>query len=353
MTDVSEPIIDTSVKTSPVQSTGTSEQLIEALNRLADARIEKPSTGPSTLGTVGIGILIFILLIGAVVVIYYIAQQNLINPYRVSPFQYGNKVVIQPAILTDMNNPNQCLRPVTIPAYQSPDVLVPAGKSMGGGSALQFTGNASDAESQWELMQYSSLTGTGVLYDANQSLLYGLGNRFYLRNTANQNPTDPAARIRYQVMDQLARGYCYSTTPAVIGSAKTTDNWFNTELLIYFMPTNYPDLYWLLFPACAGAALADWYPNTTTKPNNGIVELRPWADLGAVGTQDHLDVEKGCKNFVCTPGPDGSAGIFYPFANSDQTNFYNNVMLMDYLPDDQLLPPFENANVKLFKVTLA
>ncbi len=351
MTDVNDPVIESDIiEPESGSSVAQQDQLIEALDRLTN-RNQPPSTGPSTLGTIGIGFLIFILLIGAVAVIYYISQQNLVNPYPVSPFQYGQKVVIQPAILTESGGLNQCLRPVTNPSYQSPDVLVPAGKSMGGGSALQFTGTATDAESQWELMQYSSLTGTGTLYDANQSLLYGLGNRFYLRNTANTNVNDPSGRIRYQVIDQLTAGYCYSTTPAVIGSSKTVDNWFNTELLIYFMPTNYPNLYWLLFPACADAPLADWYPNTTTKANNGIIELRPWADLSQFGTQGHLN--RGlCSSYVCSPGPDGAAGIFYPFTDSTQTTFNNNIMLMDFLPDDRLLPPFENPNVKLFKVTI-
>lgn len=340
MTDIAEPITTTPV---PDQNTA----LIDALNRLSGSRTPEPTTAPSTLGTVGIAILIFVLLVGAVVIIYYVGQSTP-NFFAVSPFRYGDIINIRPAILTNDGSQDQYLRMSTSPNYNSNSTL--AGRNMGSGaSVLQFTGKATQPESKWQLMQYSALpSGPTGQFDSNQSLLGGLGNRFYLRNTAFTSPTDAAGRIRYQLMNQQGRGFCYPLSSSIIGSAEAdSNNYFNAELLIYFMPTNYPDLYWLLFPACYSSVLKTNSPDTTLQPNNGIISFRPWADMSEFGTSARPT--PACDSYYCVP----ENLLIDPFTNGVTSPFNNNVPIMNFLQANERLPPYINPNVKLFKVTIA
>ena len=329
----------------PVQPNPNAD-LIAALNNFKNP---PAPTGPSTLGTIGIGVLIFVLLVGGVLAIYLITSQPLIDPYPLSTFKYGDKITIRPAILTDMNNgtPNQYLRTSTNPLYNSTGVG--PGRPMGfGAGALQFTGRATDPESQWELVRLSASYTTSTPYDADQSLVYGLGNRFYLRNVANPNPVDPAARMKYQLQNQITRGFCTSLAPVVAGAASPDNSAFNSELLIYFMPTNFPDYYWLLFPTCSTDA-RNTSPNTTYMPNDGILSIRSWADLNPQGTQEH-DNANLCADYVCSTEV---AGIFNPFTDSTNTTLNNNILLTNYLPITNRLPPYNDPQVKLFEVKLA
>lgn len=340
MTDIAEPIT-----TTPVADQNTA--LIDALNRLSDSRTPEPTTAPSTLGTVGIAIIIFVLLVGAVVVIYFVGQQTP-TFFAVSPFKYGDIINIRPAILTNNGSQDQYLRMSTSPNYNSGVGGTLEGRNMGSGaSVLQFTGTRTQPESKWQLMQYSALPSDAP-FDSNKSLLGGLGNRFYLRNTAFTSPTDAAARIRYQLMNQYQRGFCFPLSSPVIGAGDTTNNWFNAELLIYFMPTNYPDLYWLLFPTCSNTAAPMNYPDTTTQPNNGVISIKPWADMSQFGTSIHNDPNL-CDSYYCVP----ENLVIDPFTNGVTSPFNNNVPIMNYLQANERLPPYVNPNVKLFKVTIA
>jgi len=301
------------------------------------------TTEPSSFGTVGVIILISVIIIIGGVVIYYIYLQNLVKPYPLSPFKDGQTVVIRPAILSDVNGniENQYLAQVKPPdfTYSYPD----GGKGVymgSGSSALQFIGNKNDATSQWILEQHNA---DGTL-DANQSLQYGLGNRFFLRNKSNPDVSDLAGRVRFQATTQQAYVLCPSVTSAVIGSNDYA-NWYNTELVIYFYPTNYKDIYYLLFPNCVYTG-----DDTTTSPNNGLATIRPFSKYIP---SSFINNYSTCTGYDSDPPCDpNNSGLFVPYTGNG-TELYNNIMLMNYLPPLSLLPPYPNPNVTLFKVTLA
>lgn len=303
------------------------------------------TTSPSSFSTIGIIVLVTVLILVGGIIIYYIFIANLANPYPLSPFKDGQTVVIRPAILSDVvgNIENQYLTQTPYNAlYANPNFI---GTFMGeNASALQFIGDKNDDKSQWILEERSADGKT----DANQSLVYGFGNRFYLRNKSNGNPNDLAGRVRFQVANEQPSGLCGSTTPAVIGSNTTAGNYFEQELIIYFYPTNYTDTYYLLFPNCINDIPSIIQNNTTAiSPNNGLVTIRPWAPLQ--NTVFLNDNEKDCPSTqACTFE---EAGSFNPYISG--TELYNNVMLMNFLTQPQLLPPYPNPNVTLFKVTLA
>jgi len=305
---------------------------------------ETPPSGPSSLSTISIIILVTILLIIAGVVIYYIFIQNITPSYPLSPFKFGDIVVIRPAVLLEGIDPNKqylSYQPITNTAYSYPYFPTKEGIFMGeGANAIRFIGEKDDRQSQWVLEQFSVVGH----YDANQSLQYGYGNRFYLRNKSNDNVNDLKTRARYQLANQQLRGLCPSVTPAVIGSdVPNTDNWFNTELIVYFLPTNYPDIYYILFPNCSNS-LAGTSPDTTRQPNNGIATIRPWSPLQG----DNFTAIKptSCSNAGPCNYPPGS---YNPYNSNNK--LYDNILLMNFLTADKLLPPYENANVALFKVT--
>ncbi|HSW76946.1 MAG TPA: hypothetical protein VLG50_07860 [Candidatus Saccharimonadales bacterium] len=312
---------------------------------MSDTDIDKINSSTST-GSISTSVLVFVLLVGAVAIIVYILQQQLANNYPISPFNYGDTVVIRPAILSG-DNINQYLeqsatiqlsnagQPCLIPYDYGPNAY-----------AVTFTGDKSNTRSQWILNQFSSASqceGVPGGCDANQSLVYGLGNRFYLQN--RNNPSDPTGRLRYQRLNEGFSGLCYSTTPAVIGYDGSSSNcsWFESDLLVYFLPTNYPNLYFILFPSCSSgvSGVNSLNPNTTTQPNDGIISVRPW---GANFGQNNLKLATGCVD--CS-----SNGTFNPWVNGDPTQgLQPNVPIMNHLPADNLFPPYQNANVLLFEV---
>ena len=319
------------------QSANLQNLLIQKLlDQKSDSSID--STEPSSFGTIGIIALVTILIIVAGIIVYYVIFNNNIPAYPLSPFKYGQTVVIRPAILSEVGGDleKQYLRQdLTSPCYRN-DYSCASGFTMGTNAcAAKFTGDKSDPSSQWVLMQKSNPYG----YDANQSLLYGLGNRFYLQNKNTDDLTDPKARLRYQLLNESGFGMCYNTTPAVIGSPgnETLCNWFETNLLIYFMPTNYKDLYYLLLPSCSTDVGAN---DTTTEPNDGIISVRPWSPNNASNQKAGVARCYQCDN----------PGNYTPY-NNNQLN--DNIMLVNYLPPENRLPPYPNPNTHLFKVTLA
>jgi hypothetical protein len=313
---------------------------------------ETPTTGPSSISTISIIILVTIILIIGGVVIYYIFIRNITPSYPLSPFKFGDKIVIRPAINTDYKDLEKqylsSLLPVTPPeaAYRYPYDPAPVGNFMGEGAyATRFIGDINDKSSRWVLEQKSAAGG----YDANQSLLYGLGNRFYLRTDSNDDVNDLKGRLRSQIANQQAKGQCPNVTPVVIGSNTTSQNWFTSELICYFLPTNYPDLYYILIANCASRDYLN-VPNTSVSPNNGILTIRPWSELLNDNiSKDHFTYNYNCATTTgCAPG---TAGHFNPYNSNNQ--LYDNVLITNFLTEDKLLPPYENANVSLFKVTLA
>lgn len=303
----------------------------------------------TTLGSIGTSFLVLFLLVVVAVIIYFVLNQSLFNVYPVSPFKYNQTVVIRPAILTSIDNinPNQYLEDSTIFNYQQGG-CAPRFTYGDNAHALTFTGKKSDTRAQWILRQHSALCNL----DANQSLLNGLGNRFFLENKARASITPDVSsnRVRYQRLNQNSSGYCYNTTTAVIGSNGTEEcNWFNTELLVYFLPTNYSNLYYILFPSCSKSFIGQCDSlDTTTQLNDGIVSIRPWAPNN---TSNNKLGER------CIQCDRDELGTFNPFVNQNPTQDLNqNVMIMNNLftikPNGDIMPPYPDANIFLFEVTV-
>ncbi len=301
------------------------------------------STEPSTFGTMGVLLLVGVIIIVGIIVVYIIiSQANAVKPYPLSNFKYGQTVVIRPAVLSNIpgNINNQYLRQDITPPYNNGSGgCASSGYSMGpNGNAVKFTGNKNDPASQWVLMQYSNPGG----YDANQSLQAGLGNRFYLQNSVDKQQKDIAYRLRYQLLNEAGGfGMCKNSTPAVIGADSMTCNWFETDLLIYFMPTNYKDLYYLLVPLCSNAPYSSVNNDTSAQPNDGIISCRPWA-------QNNSSNQKSSFIAGCYPCTD--SGTYDPRYNGILTS---NTMMINSLSSTNLNPPYLDPNVHLFKVTLA
>jgi hypothetical protein len=306
----------------------------------------------TTLGSIGTSLLVLILLVIVVVIVIYVIQSAIVPPYPVSPFHYEDTVVIRPAILTanppnTVNDidPHQYLRPSNI--YRNQNGCLPPydyGSASGFplGYALTFDGEKDKLHSQWVLKQFSSPGN----YDANQSLIYGEGNRFYLHNKSNPNPIDPKARARFQRLNQNTIGFCYNTSPIVMGAdgGEQQCNWFNTEWLVYFLPTNYPDLYYMLFPSCWRNLSDDPFTDLTRQPNNAIASIRPWAPNNG-----------STKPETCTQC-DLSGVTYDPFVPGQPGVLNQNVLIANALVPNNFLPPYklppiDKPNVLLFHIT--
>lgn len=309
---------------------------------------EKPvgnPNAPGSISTAGILILVTILIIIGGIIIYYIFLQSVVPSYAISPFKYGDVIVIKPAVAFQNIDPNKQYLKNDRPLGESYSYPPGVGQFMGdSAAALRFTGDKEDKNSQWVLERYSA-NGN---YDSNQSLLYGLGNRFYLRNNAVP-VNNLASRVRYQLANQKPSALCPSVSPAVLGSNTVAENFFQAELIVYFLPTSYPDLYYILFPNCYdGSANFVNNPNTTTSPNNGIATIRPWSPLQGNATRTNT----GTSCSSTTLCDSATAGTYNPYTKPGQNSpLFDNVLLMNLLPPGNILPPYPNANVALFKVT--
>ena len=312
--------------------------------------ISPPST-TTTLGSVFTGVLVFVIIVITVGLIYYLTNQPLINPFPVSIFKYNDKVVIRPALLTYPVNDNQYLT-VGLDQLNFGSSPCTAGLGLGyrmgvGANALEFTGSRTDPRSQWILSQFSAGTySKDQKIDANSNLSYGFGNRFFLRNSSNPDPNDLSARVRYQLNNETTQGLVSnSIAPAVSGSKVYDCNWFETELLVYFMPTNTPDIYYILYPMCSDDFLGTNVKSTINQTNNGICSIRPFAPLNdSNGTQ--IKFASQC-NYGNPP-----SGVFNPVQANG--TLYPNILLMNALPNNlSPAPPFPNPNVLLFNITLA
>lgn len=320
-----------------------------------------PPETPSTWMSILTGVIVFVLLAVCVVIIVYLIKQGQLNLYPVSPFNYGDTIAIRPALLSANQAGPQYLTSGGTTCFnynRLSECETAAGIRMGNGAcALQFTGTGNDDQSKWVLERYSAWNQ----YDANNGLTYGFGNRFYLRNKNNTNDKDLKGRVRYQLFNEYIRGLCYNMTPAVIGAGDAADNkcnWFETELIVYFLPTIYPDIYWILFPTCQNSNEGSVVlPDTTRSGNTGIVSYRPWAPLNFSNTT--------CENtanacFNCRDLSTCSTQTFNPFpiAPPNSYQLYPNVMLMNNIASLPIsttegLPPLSAASNFLFKITKA
>lgn len=283
----------------------------------------EPTSTTSSGTTVVIGIIIFILIIGLVLILYYIFTRPVQVPFPTSPFKYGDVVEIIPAVLsqTGLNtlnvSPDQYLSQTTCPTgtcnncYQAQDPFV------GNSCALTFTGKSGDNSSKWILRQF----GPDNSEDANDGLVSGFGNRFYLQNASIDGINDLSGRVTF---NQFNGGIeCWQGTDLtfpIIGN--TTSSCYGSSLIIYFLPTNEPDIYYILFPGSSDFTRVP-PTNLNQSPNDGVVILRPWAQPS-------------------------TSGFYLPWDSNNNLNA--NGMLLGNNPGSTP-GPYPNPEVFLFKVT--
>jgi hypothetical protein len=317
------------------------------------------ATTGSTVSTI---VIIFILLIVGVVIIYYILKEDLNQNFPINIFNADDKVVIRPAILSDLNNPNQYLCNDTNFRYYNYNTEL-AGYSYGGDNsgnpiafAATFSGNPDQANSQWFLRANSLPTNSSPSYNSNQSITYGFGNRYFLQNAAfTENENE--GRLRYQLLNENVDGFpygmAYSTAPAVIGASGNENfNWFENELLLYFLPSKYKDLYYILLPKCTAFGTS----NNVVQPNDAIVSVRPWSsnlpDLPGyrfTSNQKFSSLSDTCEQ-------PANAGTYLPYIPPGQTTvpfgttlLNQNVMILNVY--DPTIQQSLDPNVFLFKIT--
>jgi len=260
--------------------------------------IEQPSETSTGLTAFQGIIIFFALVIGMIIIIYVIRNDGPIL-YPLSPFNYGDKVIISPVVLSQygtgaqVSPSNQYLTA----NFTSQDCITNS-YMPSGACTVTFTGDPTNPASHWILNQYfpSSIgsnndpsSGLDLASNANQNIeTGGFGNRFYLQNSiydANQ----PAGRMRYNPFNSPCNSTSYFQpllTIPTVGSTQSYQgcftapiNYYYQDLLVYFMPTNYPDIYYMLFPGdITSTVVFDGQVYTNNSANNGILSTRPYAD---------------------------------------------------------------------------
>jgi hypothetical protein len=289
---------------------------------------EEPKS--STLLSAFQGFLIFAILVIGAVLIYYILSRSETIEYPISPFNFKDTVTIVPAVLSQYGteiNPNQYLSATLCSSGDScPDCLQNS-NMYSDSCTLTFSGTSENQLSHWTLEQFWADGDPNS--DANRSLESGYGNRFYLRS-APANPTDQKGRVRYSPFNSLADNpFPPSVTMPVIGDGNTNEDSRNfpyvQDWLVYFFPTNYPDLYYILFPGNITPVDLGQRALNNDQPNNGIVSIRPYADPTI-------------------------SGCYKPYDNNN--NLYPNGPLLNAInPTFSPLGLISNPEVYLFKVT--
>lgn len=289
---------------------------------------------------IGIYIFIIVFTVIAILALYYILSLPVGFVFPKSPFTVGQTVVISPAVLSDVNIVNQYLTFLNpsdgTSCYNYSGSATEAGFNMSATDCVvTFTGtDPGQATNQWVLMGTDANGGNST----DQSLQYGYGNRFYLKNKAYAD-NDIKGRIRFEPTDiGVGAGMCPSSTSSVAGG--TCSEFlcaYQEQLIVYFYPTDFPDIYYLLFPGINGGS-------AYTSQNDGIISARPWA---APNTSNQI--RNGCPNNA----------TFLPYCLEYETNctdtiskLNNNSMLMNALVTPGSPSPYNNfPNVYLFRVT--
>lgn len=291
------------------------------------------TTGTTTYGTTIIqGIIIFILLIGLVFLLYYLATRPFKTPFPISPFNYGDVIQIVPAVLSQYAgiNPsadqyltrNNCTSSdgsghcTTFGCYQNDNPF-----SGVNSCALTFTGNKNDPKTKWILREFTHVGGG----DASVSLTSGFGNRFYLQSSTTGSETDPSGRVGFNVFNNS--GICKESGDRsfpYVGTNDNNNNCFQNEMLIYMKPTSQPDLYYILFPTSFTLITPLNYHT-----NDGVMTLRPFAQYTA------------------------DTAVYIPWDSTGTVN--NNGPLLNTIPSNYPLPsgPFNTPETFLFKITKA
>jgi len=279
--------------------------------------------------TVFQGLLIFTILVVGIIIIIYVIRNNSTVPYPISPFNFNDTVLISPVVLAQYGTGNHVNTNQYLTAnFQGNSSCIQNSFMPANSCTLTFTGTPDSDSSKWILNQF--FANGDPASDANQSLASGFGNRFYLQNKT-QNQNNAAGRVRFTPFYACSQSGIqpWETFPT-IGSVQTNSrqtSFYYQDLLVYFLPTNYPDIYYILFPGCTsgGSGVESDQAYTNTNDNNGIFSLRPYASPSDFG--------------------------YYPYdANG---NLYPNGPLLGILPAKQNSPAdiFTNPEIYLFRVT--
>lgn len=289
--------------------------------------------------TIVIGIIILALAIGLIVLVYYIFIQTSINPFPISPFKFGDTVQISPAIFCrDSQNgsfvsPNQYLVKNICPS-NSCNNCYPEQSGPTDACVITFSGSQQDPNTKWVLER---LPYTGIEKQSADQNVLAFGNRFYLRNSTNA-PTDLAGRPRMNLFDStlacqgLSPDKTFPLTSPTIGEGAglthkcydpDTDLNQGNELIVYFWPSSQPDLYYILFPGSLDTETRAGSPTLTSRPNNGVATLRPFAPWNSGDTYDPIM-------------PNGQ--------------LYNNGMLLNAQSTYPVGAKYPNPEIFLFKV---
>lgn len=293
------------------------------------------------------GIIIFVTLVIGMIIIIYVIRNSESVLYPLSPFNFGDTVIITPVVLSQYGTGSQIIptNQYLTANFQGNTSCISNSLMNSGACTVTFTGDPTSESSQWILNQFfpstiaanDPTTGMDPKSDANQSLnTGGFGNRFYLQNKT-QNANNPAGRVRFSPFNGPVFGTTFKQpweTIPVIGSTYTYQSiespYYFQDLLVYFMPTNYPDIYYILFPgeATTNQPFGVFQAYNNNLGNDGIASVRPYADVS--GNSD--------------------LGYFPFFSNGNLTP---NGPLMGRLPTNQNDPKqaFSNPEIFLFRVT--
>lgn len=297
----------------------------------------------------GLYIFIIVFVVAAILILYFILFDAGFY-YPASPFTKGQTVVISPAVLSDINIPNQYLTFLNPTDGASCYNFIQSGTADFGWDmsdndcVATFTGTDSiKSSNQWVLMETTSSGDNST----DQSLQSGYGNRYYLKNSAYAD-NDIKGRLRYEgfsIKGATLAAMCPSSTSVVAGGTCTSNYCaYYEELIIYFLPTQYPDLYYLLFPS---VPLALSTSTANTIQNNGIISARPWS---APNNSNWSSNHNFCENTDAYFTP---YCLDYESKCTDKINNLNyNSMLINKLDEVDAVPPLNNyPNVYLFRVT--
>jgi hypothetical protein len=305
---------------------------------------------------IGLYIFLFVIIAATVAVLIYISTWTVAPFYPKNPFNVGDIVNISPAVLSDVNIPNQFFSMIptgTSSCYNYTGANALFGWNMSANDCVvTFTGtDATSKNNQWVLLELDSSGNNST----HQNLQNGQGNRFYLKNNNFTDNSNRAGRLRYEPFQTSVAlaAMCPSTTFVVAGGTCTEHLCsYDAELILYFLPTLFPDLYYILFPSnnTSGHPLFPMPPNTLQ--NNGMMSIRPFS---APNDSNYEANDPNCDDLNANFSPYCVNSTSGPGSCPDSEGPLNaNGMLLNTLPGIPAMPPYNNfPNVYLFRVTKA
>jgi hypothetical protein len=277
--------------------------------------MSSPETNTTTTGSTLLqGVIILILLIAAIAIIVIYLRQPASVPLPLSPFVVGDVLRIKPAVLCKTNvestqvDPNQYFKQNVCPTLNCPNCLIPNNVPGDTSCTVTLTGAFEDEGVLWKLQQFFADCG-GIAFcgDSDQSLSQsGDGNRFYLKVNGYQD-NDPKGRLTYAAFNMnpgLVSGNIFPQS-----SNPTPGNVYSNDMLIYFLPTSQPNLYYLFFP---GFIITSGRPQNS--PNSGFLQIQPYANpTNTANYNPYTNGQLNLNSTVQIAAPeDGKGGVIFP-----------------------------------------